>query len=331
MRLGKLSGDQLKHLVLDRFHSAGSDVVVGAEAGEDCCVVRGGDLLALTTDPITAADIDSGFLAVHVNANDVAAAGAQPFACLATLLLSPETSEEECRRILDELDQAARSLDVEIIGGHTEVTDAVHRSVLSVTMLGRPVVPGKIVRSSGLSPGDTLVMTKYAGIEGTLILAREHENELAGVLTAEDRDQLGLLRGFMSVVPEGMIGAQDPYVTAMHDVTEGGIIGAVHEMSTASGTGAEIDLARIPYLPVTRKICEYFRIDPARLISSGSMLIGVDEQSRVMQTLGEEGIAATVIGSATAEAGVRSRADGKLLDEIAADEVYRAGRSANKV
>lgn len=324
MNQGKLSGADLKSIILDRLHVTHPEVVLGAKLGEDCCAVRTSDMCVMSTDPITAADEHVGFLAIEINANDIAAAGAEPFAALVTILLPPSADEELLRSLVDETISTADNLHIDFIGGHTEVTDAVARPVLSVTMLGQPVVPGRLLGTGGMRPGDTLVMTKYAGIEGTMILADRYAKQLRGQLDESDKQQLDLLRGFISVVPEGVTAARDPLVSAMHDITEGGVIGAVHEMCEASELGAVIDLGKIPVLPVTRKICLILKVDVERLISSGSMLIAVSDQSRLMEELADEGIPATVIGHASETPGVRDKDSGEELAPQAADALYHA-------
>lgn len=322
MDQGKLSIDDLKRIVLDRLQVRRPEVIMGAHIGEDCCAVHTPDLCVLSTDPITAADAHAGFLAMQINANDIAAAGAEPFAALLTVLMPQSASRESLDAVMSEAVKTADNLEVDIIGGHTEVTDAVTRPVLSVTMLGMPAVPGRILTTAGMRPDDTLVMTKYAGIEGTMILADRYSRQLRSQLDEQDFRQLDLLHDFLNVVPEGIIAAHDAHVSAMHDVTEGGVIGAAQEMCDASGVGAVIDRSRIPVLPVTRKICSVLKVSVDRLISSGSMLIAVSDQSRLMEELADHGIPATVIGHADSGRGLRDRESGHVIAQQPADELY---------
>lgn len=322
MDQGKLSVSDLRRIILDRLRITRPEVVMGARIGEDCCAIRSSDICVISTDPITAADAELGFLGIQVNANDVAAAGCEPFAALVTILLPVTATESVLQTIADEMISTAADLQIDIIGGHTEITEVVVRPVLSVTMMGTPVVPGRILTSGGMRPEDTLVMTKYAGIEGTMILADRYGRQLRDHLDESDLRQLELLHSFMSVIPEGITAAKDPHVSAMHDITEGGVIGAMREMCDASGVGAVIERGKIPVLPVTRKICSILKVDVERLMSSGSMLIAVSEQSRLMEDLAEKGIPATVIGHADQDAGLRDRATGEPLEELASDALY---------
>ena len=178
MRQGKLTSAKLRELIIDQIQPHNEETVVGAGVGEDCCAVMTGDLCVVSTDPITAGGEQTGMLAVHINANDVAAAGAVPVAALVTILIPPSGKEEQVRDLMGSLTKAAHELDIDIIGGHTEVTDSVTRIIVSVTMIGKPVIPGRMFRTSDMKAGDDIIMTKYAGLEGTAIIAGEYPEEL---------------------------------------------------------------------------------------------------------------------------------------------------------
>lgn len=296
MRQGKLTNAILQELVIDKIEPRNRETVVGAGVGEDCCAVRTNGLCVVSTDPITAGGEQTGVLAIHINANDIAAAGAIPIAALVTLLIPPHGTEEEIAALMRQISQTARELEIDIIGGHTEVTDSVNRTVVSVTMIGKPVIEGKMFRTSDMRPGDDIIMTKYAGLEGTAIIAAEFADELA--LDEEDKRALAQVANSLSVVRDGRIAAETDGVSAMHDITEGGVLGAVSEMCTASGVGAVIDLHKVPVLGVTQKICDRFEIDVYGLISSGSMLIAAQDGAATAARLIEQGIPAAVIGKA---------------------------------
>lgn len=327
---GKLTNADLHELILNRRGARRSEVVQGPGIGEDCAALDASGLVVLTADPITAVDAYAGTLAMHINANDVAAAGAAPIAAMVTVLVPPTTTRGQIDEISQQLDAAGRELGVEIIGGHTEVTTAVRRVVVALTMLGKPVVPGRFLATSDVRPGDALIMSKYAGIEGTLILAAERRRELESVLDASDLEQIEYLRGCLSVLPEGEAGAADAKVSAMHDITEGGLVGAVCEMAQSSGLGVSLECSKVPVMPVTRKICEVLGLDPLRLISSGSMLIAASEQTDILSQLADQGIPATVIGHVTEEPGVIDAATGEELKPQAQDELYRAIRDGSE-
>lgn len=294
MKIGKLTNETLKKLILDKLPSA-NDVMLTSGVGEDCAAIEfGSEACVLSTDPITGATEAIGSLAVHVSGNDIASSGAEPKYMLATLLVPPDKTEEDIARVVDELIQTSEELGISIIGGHTEVTDAVTRIVMSTTVIGR-VPKEKLISSSGAQPGDDIIMTKYAGVEGTCILYGEYPDELSSILSDTDKQEAeGLLKS-LSVIKEGTI-ASEVGATAMHDITEGGVYGAVHELCIASNVGCELYSDEIPILESTTKICSRFGINPKRLIGSGSMLITTKNTDKLIKSLKETGINAAVIG-----------------------------------
>ncbi|MEA4852794.1 MAG: AIR synthase family protein [Christensenella sp.] len=327
MKQGKLTNAQLKRLVIDQIVPQNAETVLGAGVGEDCCAIKIEDgLCVVSTDPITAGGAQTGTLAIHINANDVASAGARPMSALVTLLVPPTDTKEDIAAIMDQLSTTARSLGIDIIGGHTEVTEAVNRMVVSVTMIGIPVIPGKVFKTADMQVGDDILMTKFAGLEGTSILASEFASELKEDFFYDDVLQVEKIKSMFSVVPDGLVAAQIPGVSAMHDITEGGVIGAVCEMCTASGVGAEVDLSKVPILSATSKVCKRYGLDVYGLLSSGSMLIAAQNGERVAQKLAQKGIFTTVIGKATKQRNVYDVTGGekRKLVPYQADQIFKA-------
>ncbi|MCL5074495.1 MAG: AIR synthase family protein [Chloroflexi bacterium] len=298
MRTGKLPPDILEKLVFPYLGMRRKDVLVHAALGEDSAVIDFGDsVCVVSTDPITGATKRSGWLAVHISCNDVAANGATPLGVLPTLLLTEESTEDEVRGIMEEVHQAALELGVEVLGGHTEVTPGLPMTIISLAAIGR-APKERFVTSAGAQPGDDLLITKSAAIEGTAILAIDYGDMLLRTLDLATVQRAQALIRQISVVPEG-IKAAACGVSAMHDVTEGGVIGGLFELAEASGVGLEVWLERIPIRPETEAICALFGADPLRLISSGAMLITARDGQRIKGALEEQGIAASLIGRVT--------------------------------
>ena len=318
MKLGKLSNDKLDSLILSKFGHMRKEVVCSPHVGVDCAAVDlGGRIAVLSTDPITAADKIIGSLTVHVSCNDAAAAGAEPIGLLVTLLIPPHGTEEEVEHIAQELAEAAKLANIEIIGGHTEVTASVTRYVTCAAVIARAGKNG-IITPAGMKAGQDIIMTKMAGIEGTAVIASDAAGR-TGLTDAELEEARGFM-SMVSVVKEGLYAAEHG-ATAMHDITEGGVFGAAWEMAEASGCGMVLYPEKVIMHPITKKICQKFGIDPYRLISSGSMLIACDDGEGMVKGLAAIGIPAAVIGKAV-ESGV-STADGTEIPAPEADELYK--------
>ncbi len=326
MKSGKLTPELLEKLVLSKIHIDKEDILVGPQIGEDCAVVDfGKDVCILSMDPITGAVKDLGKLAVHISCNDIAAMGVAPLGLLFTLLLPLSITEEEIQYIMDDVLKAADDLDICIIGGHTEVTATVNQPVAITTAIGK-AKKAEYTTSKRGRVGEDLVLTKGAGIEGTAILCSDFETELRAKIGQEVIEEGKGFGKLLSVVKEGVI-AREMGATALHDVTEGGIMGAVYEVTKASDTGAKIDFSQIPIHSVTQTICDLFQIDPLHLISSGSMLIAIPDGHLLVKRLEENGVEASVIGKLVEkEKGVMLYQDGKVLPIFPKerDELYVA-------
>jgi hydrogenase expression/formation protein HypE len=182
--------------------------------------------------------------------------------------------------------------------------------------------------SHKLSPGDLIVVTKKLALEGTAIAAEQKEEELRAILTDPEIEQAKAMLGLISVVREGVI-AGGIGVGAMHDVTEGGVLGAVWEICERYGVGAEIRASSLPFDGVTMAVCAFLDLDPMRLISSGSMLtiVSPGKLEALSGALSEAGIAANVIGEVTAaEAGhilIMKDGEREEFGPPGPDEIYK--------
>ena len=302
MRTGKLTNEELQENVLKLLQRRRNEVIVYPEAGEDCAVIRATEgLVFFSSDPITGARSELGALAVHINCNDIAASGAEPLGVMLTLLLPPSMNTDAVKEIMESAEDACKGLRIDVLGGHTEFTYAVNTPVVSATAVG---MARKAIKSKAMEEGDSIVMTKAAGIEGTWLIAADYMEFLRSKYTEklslteeEEAEAAGLFKK-ISVLPESRVMAKHE-VSGMHDVTEGGVYGAVAEMCFNCGLGAEIITSKIPVPPVTQKICKLTGLDPYRLLSSGSMLCACKKPKPLIEALKAAGTEAAVIGKIT--------------------------------
>ena len=341
MRIGKLTDEQLESLVLSRLPQLSSKTLSGAGIGADCAWLKTGEnLLVTSSDPITAGGSESGTLAIHVSCNDIAACGVQPTGILIVIIAPPSATEEEIISIVDQASTEAGKLGVDIVGGHTEVSDCVNRFVVISTAFG-VVEKGSPVPLGHAMPGDKLIITKTGAIEGSFIAANEHSDRLEGKISADYIAEAKTYSELMSVVKEGPIlgplvsstgelrndGFPRSCVNLMHDVTEGGVEGAAFEMADFSKTGVTLDQRLVPFTDCSRAICDALGLDPFRLISSGALMIASSEPDRVIEALASEGVKATVIGEFTdiSEGAKTIGLDGSVrtMPAPSADEIYK--------
>lgn len=326
MKIGKVPENVLERSVFKQLHTKRPEVLLGAGVGEDCAAVKlaEDEIFVLSTDPITGTAKDIGKLAIQITVNDLASSGAEPVGVLLTILLPPEAKESHLKKIMNQMEEACAVAKVQIMGGHTEVTPVVNQPVVTVCGVGK-VKEGKLVLSSGARPGMDIVVTKWVGIEGTSIIAKEKEEELKTRFSASFIDKAKGLDVYLSVLSEAAV-AVNSGVSAMHDITEGGIFGALWEMAEASGIGLDIDVKKIPIRQETIEICEFYGINPYRLISSGSMLMATEDGNKMVRELEKAGINAVVIGKATEGKDRMIRKDEEehsFLERPKTDELYQ--------
>lgn len=325
MRLGKLTAEELQRLVLDKLEGRREEVVLSAAQGEDCAALKADGYLLCSSDPITAAmpAKSLGALAVSVCCNDIVSCGGEPVALLLTLIVPPSASTAEIEDIMTAAQNKARELDVDIVGGHTEFSDCVVRPIVSGTAIGQTK---RLMSKSALKVGDKLYVTKELGMEGTTIIADGGKE----TLSETEKNLLASYRKGLDVDREGELLRTCPSVGIMHDITEGGVIGAISEICLGARLGANIYESEFPVSALTRRLCFKYGINPARLISSGSMLFSASSDEAV-DRLKEIGIAATLVGQVTDGDVVLFKSDGtseKVKPEP--DEMYKYFKRCDK-
>ena len=271
---GKFPADLLDDF-FERLPHSDPRLLIMPGIGEDTAALdlAGSDTLVITSDPITFVTDRLGYYTVVINANDIATSGAKPQWLMTTLLFPPAACASAVRLVMQDIARACRRWEITLCGGHTEITDAVSRPVVIGT-LAAALEREDLVRKERMQAGDHILLTKGVAVEGTAIIAHELEARLQtlGVGQAFIR-QCQEFAEQISVLPEAAAARRFPGVTAMHDVTEGGLATALAELGLAGGRRLRVDLKNIPIYPQTARICRLLGIDPLGLIGSGSLLI----------------------------------------------------------
>ena len=325
MEIGKLKNDELEKYVFKNLNIKRHEVLISGGTGVDTAVLDfQNDLIVASTDPITGASKNIGSLAIDISVNDVCSKGAEPVGVLITALLPPSAKIEDLEKIIIDCNEASKKLNLDIIGGHTEVTDVVNKIVLSTTVIGR-VSKDNIPKIQNIKLGDIICVSKSIGLEGTSIIYHDMP-EIRNILTSEDREIVENLQQEISVKDEAMLAVKH-HVKHMHDITEGGIYGALWETSKAIKKGISIDKREIPILKATEKIADFYKIDPYKLISSGSMIMIFDKSDYLefKEEAINKNIEVTLIGEVT-DSNDALVFDGKStfkLKDPDPDELYR--------
>jgi len=329
---GKIPVDILKEVVFKNLGVERKEVVVGPSAGIDGAVLDLGDKsIVVSMDPISGAVERIGWLAVNVNANDVATFGVEP-AFLFSCMMLPENAERKLvETISTQMDAAAKDLGIAIVGGHCESTPGLTNPIVVGCVMGL-TEKGRYVTAGGAKAGDKLLLTKSAGIEGTAILATDREQALKKTMS---NIMLQAAKNFytqISVVKDALTACKTGGVHAMHDPTEGGVVGGIHEIADASNVGVKVIEEAIAVKPETAQICSHFQIDPLQLTGSGALLISAETESasQIVRNLKHERVQASVIGEFTENADHRvlMQKDGgaKDLPRPLSDHLWKALR-----
>ncbi|MGN0335659.1 MAG: AIR synthase family protein [Lachnospiraceae bacterium] len=301
MRVGKVSETALKRSVFQQLKTKREEVLYGPGIGEDCAAVKlsPSELAVFSTDPLTGNEKELAELAVYKAVNNVAVSGAQPIGILLSVLFPEEYKESRMKERMELIENACTTLQIQVMGGHTEVTRAVNEPVYNVTAVGKVSEP-EMLRTSRAAADQDVVLSKWIGIEGTAMIAREREKELLDRFPKTLVENAENMAAHFSVLPEAALAGKSG-VSAMHDVSSGGVYGALYELSEAAGVGLEIDLRAIPIRQETVEICEYFGLNPYYLASCGSVLMLCDNGQELVRKLDKAGIPAAVIGRTTSQ------------------------------
>lgn len=314
----------MKRSVLKYIKTHREEVVSGAALGEDCAVLSFGEGFetVLSTAPVTAPAEQISSYAVPAALNNVAAAGAEPVGVLLSVLLPEEAEESALQLLMEQAEEVCCACGVQILGGHTEVTPVVDRPVMTVTGVGKREA-ARAGSLRGIREEQDIVVSKWIGLEGTVRLASEYRQQLCTRYPVRMIDEAAAYDRYLSVIPEAATAVKSG-VCGMHDVSRGGIFGALWELAQRAGVGLEIDLKKIPVKQETIEICEFFGLNPYELLSGGCLLMVTENGQALVDILARQDIPAAVIGRTTAgrDRVICNDDEKRYLDRPKTDQIY---------
>lgn len=337
MKIGKVSESVLKRSILKQIKTKRNEVLNGAGIGEDCAILafKETENCAVSTESMV---IENGKTVRHAlikSVNNLAAGGAEPVAVMITAMLPESIEEPEIKALMAEAERVCCELKVQLAGGHTSVSDAVNKPVLTITGIGKKVQEtadigtGKDCVKAGVAAckemsGLDIVATKWMALEATAILAKEKETDLLIKYPTHLVEEAKGFEKYLSVIPEAATAVKSG-AFAMHDASEGGIFGALWELAEKLGVGLEIDLKKIPVKQETIEVCEYFDLNPYELLSGGCLLVATKDGFNLVNKLAKENISATVIGKTTDnnDRVVIKDEERRFLEPRKTDEIYK--------
>lgn len=333
MKIGKVSESVLKRSVLKQIKTKRSEVLNGAGIGEDCAILafRETENCAVSTEPIV---IENGRTVRHAvikSVNNLAAGGAEPVAVMIAAMLPESIEEPEIKSLMAEAENICKELNIQLAGGHTSVSAAVNKPVLTVTGIGKTVQvfvesnsQKEDLKTASSKAGLDIIATKWMALEATAVLAKEKETDLLTKYPTHLVEEAKGFEKYLSVIPEAATAVKSGAI-AMHDASEGGMFGALWELAEKLGVGLEIDLKKIPVKQETIEVCEYFDLNPYELLSGGSLLVAAKDGFDLVNRLAKENIPATVIGKTTDnnDRVVIKDEERRFLEPRKTDEIYK--------
>ncbi len=328
MRIGKISESVLIRSVLRNIKTKREEVLFGAGVGRDCAVLSFDENTetVISTNPISTPMDMVGCYGIHKALNNVAAAGAEPVGIMISALL-PETAEEkELQAMMKQAEEMAKLYNVQIMGGHTDVMSGINLPILTVTGVGKRSklnIRGDEADGHAIRAGQDVIISKWIGLEGTVRLAREHKEELITRYPIGMIEEAMEFERFLSVVPEAATAVKSG-VCGMHDVSWGGVFGALWEMADGAGVGLEIDLKKLPVRQETIEICEFYDLNPYELLSGGSLLMTATDGTGLVRELDKAGIPAVIVGKTTAgnDRVILNEDERRFLEPPKTDQIY---------
>ena len=305
MNIGKLPENQLKRSVLRQLKTKRDEIMQGAGVGTDCAFFNlpedKGMLVCMqeavvATQEYPAADAIPVPQLLQGAANNLAAGGGALVGVVIGLMLPAGAPETVVKELMSRAESTCKELNCQIAGGQTSFSFRVSAPVMTVTGFGTPFEEGR--PEGKVHAGQSVVMSKWAGLEGTALLAEFNREALLERYPAYLVDEATAFYRFRSVIPEAATAVKSG-VCMMHDVSEGGIFGALWELAERAGVGLNIDLKKIPLRQETVEVCELCNVNPYELLSGGSLLMITDNGPGLTERLREAGIPAAIVGEVT--------------------------------
>lgn len=299
MKSGKVSEAVLKRSILKQITTKREDVLMGAGVCKDSAVIEvtNENAVALSSDPFVLLGQNAEMLAINSTVNNIAASGAEAVGVLINLILPALYEEVDIKKTMNNFNAACLKLKIQILGGHTELSDAVNKPIAVITAVGK-ADEKNLPDIKKVKPGQDIVMSKYAGLEGTYRALIENREILKQRFSSSFLQKIETIQDEISVIPEAHI-AMEHGVSAMHDASSGGIFRALWEIGSGSGLGLEVNFKDIHIKQETVEITEILDINPYQITSGGSLLMITDDGESLVNALRKNEIEAALIGKMT--------------------------------
>lgn len=325
MKIGKVSQTVLKRSLLKPLKFKREEALVEPSVEEMCFGIslKEGEQSLSSSAVLYGDEKDLGVFALAQVMNDLATRGAKSIGVSVHIMLPPYAYESRLKSMMEYVEQSAEAHEVQVMCAKAEVCPAISKAIVHVSGIG-VLEKGTLLQSNMGKADQDIVLLKWVGLEGTLRVMREKEEELAKRFVPTFLNQIKSLETQMFSEKELQM-AKEFGVSAMHQITSGGILAALWEMAESSNVGIEVDLKKMSIKQETVEVCEYFHLNPYQLTSTGSVLIFTDRGEELVEKYMEAGVQASLLGKTTVDTArvILGGEEKRFLDRPAPDELLR--------
>lgn len=325
MKIGKVSQNVLKRSMLKPLQFTRDEVMFAPSVEEMCYGVRckEDEQLLCASAVLYGDEKDLGVFALARVLNDLATRGAEMVGAGIHIMLPPHAYESRLKAMMEHIEMAASAQGVQISSAKAEISPAVSKAIVYVNGVGL-LKKEELMQSSMGKPEQDIVLLKWIGLEGTFRAMREKEADLKNRFVHTFLNQIRQMETEIFSGREIEIAKQHG-ASAMHQITEGGILAALWEMAEASEVGLEVELKKMAIRQETVEVCEFCHLNPYQLTSAGSVLIFTEGGEELIQKYEEAGIQASLLGKTTADTArvILGGEEKRFLDKPATDELLK--------
>ena len=325
MKIGKVSQTVLKRSILKTLQFQREETIIQPSVEEMCygIEVKEDEQILSTSAALYGNEKDLGVFALAQVVNDLATRGAKAVGVSVHIMLPPYAYESRLKTMMEHIERAGSAHAVQILCAKAEVSPAINKAIVYMNGMG-VLKKGELLQSNMGKADQDIVLLKWIGLEGTFRVMREKEEELSKRFVPTFLNQIQMLEPEI-FSEKALFLAKDFGVSAMHQITSGGILAALWEFAESSDVGMEVDLKKMSIKQETVEVCEYFHLNPYQLTSAGSVLIATDRGEELVSKFAEKGIQATVLGRTTVDKArvILGGEEKRFLDRPAADELLK--------
>lgn len=325
MKIGNVSQTVIRRSILKQLKTKREETLIEPSVEEMCSGISipNGDEAVFTNVTLYGDEKDIAVFGMAQALNDLYTRGAAPIGANLSILLPPYAYESRLKSMVEFAEQAAEKQNIQILNVKAQVSPVITKAVVTVVGIGT-VREDELLQSSMGRANQDIIMTKWIGLEGMLRIVREKGEELSERFVPAFMSQVNSLEKNLFADKELKL-AKEYGVSAMHQITDGGILAALWNMAEASEVGVEVDLKKIAVKQETIEICEYFQLNPYQMTSAGSVLLMADDGKGLVDLLLRNEIQAEIIGRTTADKArvIFNQNEKRYIDRPAQDELLK--------